>query len=59
VALEDSPTGVAAARAAGISCVALGHRREFGQWVGDGIYFSGLEPVSGLIQHLGLDRRAR
>jgi HAD superfamily hydrolase (TIGR01509 family) len=59
VAIEDSPTGVAAARAAGISCVALGHRREFGQWVGDGIYFSGLEPVSGLIRHLGLDRRAR
>jgi HAD superfamily hydrolase (TIGR01509 family) len=59
VAIEDSPTGVAAARAAGIPCIAVGHRREFGEWVGEGIYFSGLEPVSGLIQHLGLDRRAR
>ena len=59
VAIEDSPTGIAAARAAGIPCIAVGHRREFGEWVAEGIYFSGLEPVSGLIRHLGLDRRAR
>jgi HAD superfamily hydrolase (TIGR01509 family) len=59
VAIEDSPTGVAAARAAGIPCIAVGHRREFGEWVAEGIYFSGLEPVSGLIRHLGLDLRAR
>ncbi len=57
MAIEDSPTGVASARAAGIPCIALGHRREFGPWVGDSVYFSGLEPVSGVLQHLGLKRR--
>ena len=31
------------------------HRREFGGWVGDSTYFSGLEPVSGLLRHLGLE----
>src|SRR3954469_18639961 len=44
VAIEDSPTGVVAASAAGIPCIAVGHRREFGEWVGDSPYFSGLEP---------------
>ena len=47
VAIEDSPTGLAAARAAGIPRIAVGHRREFGPWVGDSTYFTGLEPVSG------------
>ena len=54
VAIEDSPTGLAAARAAGIPGIAVGHRREFGGWVGDSTYFSGLEPVSGLLRYLGL-----
>ena len=58
VAIEDSPSGVAAACAAGIPCIAVGHRREFGEWVGDGLYFSGLEPVSGLIRHLELSPMA-
>jgi HAD superfamily hydrolase (TIGR01509 family) len=55
VAIEDSPSGLASAAAAGIPCVALGHRREFGEWVGDAIYFSGLEPVSGLLKRIGFD----
>ncbi len=55
VAIEDSPTGLAAARAAGIAGIAVGHRREFGGWVGDATYFSGLEPISGLLRHLGLE----
>ena len=55
VAIEDSPTGLAAARAAGIPGIAVGHRREFGDWVGDSTYFSGLVPVSGLLRHLGLE----
>src|SRR5271157_5878480 len=55
VAIEDSPTGLAAARAAGIPGIAVGHRREFGGWVGDATYFSGLEPISGLLRHLGLE----
>jgi beta-phosphoglucomutase-like phosphatase (HAD superfamily) len=54
VAIEDSPSGLAAAQAAGIKCIAVGHRRDYGQWVGDHVYFSGLEPVSGVLQHLGL-----
>jgi beta-phosphoglucomutase len=55
VAVEDSPSGLSAARAAGIPGIAVGHRREFGEWVGDSTYFSGLEPVSGLLRRLGLE----
>ncbi len=55
VAIEDSPSGLIAARAAGIPVIAVGHRREFGDWVGDSTYFSGLEPASGLLRHLGLE----
>jgi beta-phosphoglucomutase len=54
VALEDSPNGLAAARAAGIRAIAVGHRRPFGEWVGDATYISGFEPAHGLLQHLGL-----
>jgi len=54
VAFEDSPTGLAAARAAGVSVIAVGHRRSFGDWVGNAAYISGLEPVEGLLRHLGL-----
>ncbi len=54
VALEDSPAGLASARAAGIRVIAVGHRRPFGEWVGDATYISGFEPVHGLLQHLGL-----
>ncbi len=54
VALEDSPTGLASARAAGIRAIAVGHRRPFGEWVGDATYISGFEPASDLLQHLGL-----
>ncbi len=32
VALEDSPIGLASARAAGIRVIAVGHRREAGEW---------------------------
>jgi len=54
VAIEDSPSGLAAARAAGIRALAVGHRRSFGDWVGDAAYVSGFEPVEGLLGHLGL-----
>ena len=54
VAIEDSPSGLAAARAAGIRALAVGHRRSFGDWVGDAAYVSGFEPVEGLLRHLGL-----
>jgi beta-phosphoglucomutase len=54
VAVEDSPAGLASARAAGIRAIAIGHRRPFGQWVGDATYISGFEPVDGFLRHLGL-----
>jgi HAD superfamily hydrolase (TIGR01509 family) len=54
MAFEDSPSGLAAARAAGVPVIAVGHRRPFGDWVGNSAYISGLEPVEGLLRHLGL-----
>jgi beta-phosphoglucomutase len=54
VAFEDSPTGLMAARAAGLPVIAVGHRRSFGDWVGNAAYISGLEPIEGLLKHLGL-----
>jgi HAD superfamily hydrolase (TIGR01509 family) len=54
VALEDSPAGLTSARAAGIRAIAVGHRRPFGEWVGDATYISGFEPAHGLLKHLGL-----
>jgi HAD superfamily hydrolase (TIGR01509 family) len=54
VAIEDCPTGLASARAAGLRVIAVGHRRMFGDWVGDATYVSGFEPVGGLLRHLGL-----
>jgi beta-phosphoglucomutase-like phosphatase (HAD superfamily) len=54
VAVEDSPTGLASARAAGIRVLAIGHRRPFGEWVGDATYITGFEPARGLLEHLSL-----
>lgn len=54
VALEDSPAGLASAGSAGIRVIAVGHRRPFGEWVGDATYISGFEPAHGLLKHLGL-----
>lgn len=54
VAIEDSPSGVASARAAGLRVIAVGHRRTFGDWVGDSLYVSGFEPIEGLLEHLKL-----
>lgn len=55
VAIEDSPSGLGAARAAGIArIIAVGHRRPFGDWAYGATYISGFEPVEGLLKHLGL-----
>ncbi len=54
VAIEDSPAGLAAARAAGIRVIAVGHRHPFGDWVADSLYVSGFEPVEGLLRNLGM-----
>jgi beta-phosphoglucomutase len=54
-AIEDSPTGLASAREAGIRrLIALGHRRPFGEWVGDAAYVERLEPVERVLESLGL-----
>ncbi len=54
VAVEDSPSGLSSARNAGLRVIAVGHRRPFGEWVGDAAYISGFEPAEGLLEHLGL-----
>ena len=54
VALEDSPTGLESAHAAGIRTIAVGHRRPCGEWVGDAPYVSGFEPADHLMHELGL-----
>jgi beta-phosphoglucomutase len=57
VGFEDSPVGLASARAAGLKVIAVGHRRPFGDWVGDAIYISGFEPVQEVLRHLDLPHR--
>jgi HAD superfamily hydrolase (TIGR01509 family) len=51
--IEGAPDGLLAARAAGLSCLAVGHRRPFGEWVGDAPYVSGFEPAAGILAQLG------
>lgn len=53
VALEDSPGGLASARAAGIKAVAVGHRLSPGDWTGESPYLAALEPVEAVLAILG------
>jgi beta-phosphoglucomutase len=57
VAFEGSTAGLESARAAGLQVIAVGHRRPFGEWVGDAIYISGFEPVDRVLRHLSLPHR--
>ena len=53
-AIEDSPSGLSAARAAGIRRrIALGHRRPFGDWAEDAAFLDGLEPIEKVLEQLG------
>jgi HAD superfamily hydrolase (TIGR01509 family) len=53
-AIEDSPTGLAAARAAGIRrLIAVGHRRPSGDWVEDAAFLDGLKPIERTLAQLG------
>ena len=52
LALEDSPTGLAAAKGVGIRSLAIGHRRPEGPWIGDSVYIPGLQPISAIIDQL-------
>lgn len=53
VALEDSPSGLAAARAAGVRCVAVGHRRPPGEWSGGAGFLRDLADVDAAMRALG------
>ena len=54
VALEDSPTGIASAKAAGIRTIAVGHRRRAGDWTEGSPFLENLESPSTLLDELGL-----
>jgi beta-phosphoglucomutase len=54
VALEDSPTGLAAARGVGLRVVAVGHRRPKGDWVGSSMYVADLTQTAKVLEILGL-----
>jgi HAD superfamily hydrolase (TIGR01509 family) len=57
VAFEDSPAGLESARSAGLQVIAVGHRRPFGDWVGDAAFISGFEPTDLVLRRVGLSPR--
>ncbi|SIN95301.1 haloacid dehalogenase superfamily, subfamily IA, variant 3 with third motif having DD or ED [Singulisphaera sp. GP187] len=54
IALEDSPTGLTSARAAGLATLAVGHRLPRGEWVGAADFVDDLTNLPKLISLLGL-----
>lgn len=53
--LEESPSGLASARAAGIDrIVAVGHRRRFGDWVVGAEYLDSIESIARLLPQFRL-----
>jgi HAD superfamily hydrolase (TIGR01509 family) len=54
VALEDSPSGLTAAREAGLRVLAVGHRRPLGEWVGSADFVPRLVPTAAVLEKLGL-----
>jgi HAD superfamily hydrolase (TIGR01509 family) len=54
IALEDSPSGLASALAAGLRVVAVGHRRPAGDWVGEALYLENLAKTERVLQILEL-----
>lgn len=55
VALEDSPTGLTAARRAGVRAIAIGHRLPYGPWVGNAPYLPDFRHTDTVLQTLGWD----
>jgi HAD superfamily hydrolase (TIGR01509 family) len=53
ITLEDSPTGLASALAAGVRAVAIGHRREPGAWSRDVPFLHGLDDVEQALRVIG------
>jgi len=58
-AVEGTPAGASASQVVGIPCVAIGHMRDFGDWVGNATYVSGLLPIQGLLSQLGFEPPSR
>ncbi|MBX6314544.1 MAG: HAD family phosphatase [Isosphaeraceae bacterium] len=54
LALEDSPSGLAAARAASIPCLAIGHRRPAGDWTEECPYLPDLQDTETIIKVMGI-----
>jgi len=54
IAVEDSPSGLESARAAGLRVVAVGHRRPAGDWTGDAAYVADLADPGSVLAALGL-----
>jgi HAD superfamily hydrolase (TIGR01509 family) len=54
VALEDTSSGLAAARAAGLRAVAVGHRLPRGEWVGPSPFLADLCRTDEVLKALGL-----
>ena len=58
VALEDSASGLQAARGAGLRALAVGHRKPRGEWVGTSDFVADLTEASNLIGLLASPERA-
>lgn len=54
VALEDSPSGLSAARGAGVRALAIGHRLPRGDWAGTSEYLESTAGVAKVLHALGL-----
>lgn len=55
LAIEDSPAGLAAARAADVRCLAVGHRRGEGPWRGDAPFVSSLSDQDSILALIDRD----
>lgn len=58
-AIEDSPSGLAAARGAGVNLLAVGHRRPEGEWVGDATFLKDLRDADAVLAVLGIKPRSQ
>jgi beta-phosphoglucomutase len=54
IALEDSATGLASARSAGLKTLAVGHRQPHGEWVGSSDFVDDLTDLPKVMSLLGL-----
>jgi len=54
IALEDSPTGLEAARSAGLKTIAIGHRRPTGEWVGGSPFLANFSQLDRVLPLLDL-----